>query len=60
MNEILKATNLDPAALANLTRRLEDVLNTKNDQIKDLQYELAKVSKAHLDLNQVYRAKLTE
>jgi hypothetical protein len=45
VNEILKATNLDPAALASLTRRLEDVLNAKNDQIKDLQYDLAKVTK---------------
>lgn len=45
VNEILKATNLDPAALASLTRRLEEVLNAKNDQIKDLQYDLAKVTK---------------
>ncbi len=45
VNEILKATNLDPVALANLTKRLEDVLNAKNDQIKDLQYDLAKVTK---------------
>lgn len=46
VNEILKATNLDPVALSNLAKKLEDVLNSKNDQIKDLQYELAKVSKS--------------
>lgn len=45
VNEILKATNLDPGALANLTRRLEEVLNAKNTHIKDLQYDLAKVTK---------------
>jgi growth arrest-specific protein 8 len=45
LNEILKATNLDPAALSNLTRRLEEVLEMKNQQIKELQYDLAKVTK---------------
>ena len=60
MNEILKATNLDPAALSNLTRRLEEVLEAKNHQIKELQYELTKISKAHNDMVRVYEAKLTE
>ncbi|KAJ3083031.1 Dynein regulatory complex subunit 4, partial [Quaeritorhiza haematococci] len=60
VNEILKATNLDPSALANLTKRLEEVLDGKNQQIKELQYELAKVCKAHNDMLRVYEAKLTE
>ncbi|KAJ3276767.1 Dynein regulatory complex subunit 4 [Terramyces sp. JEL0728] len=60
VNEILKATNLDPVALANLTRRLEEVLNAKNEQIKELQYDLSKVTKAHNDMIRVYEAKLTE
>lgn len=60
VNEILKATNLDPAALTNLTKRLEEVLETKNQQIKELQYELARVTKAHNDMIRVYEAKLTE
>nr|KAJ3423015.1 Dynein regulatory complex subunit 4 [Polyrhizophydium stewartii] len=60
VNEILKATNLDPTALANLTKRLEDVLNAKNQQIKELQYDLSKVTKAHNDMIRVYEAKLTE
>ncbi|KAJ3242013.1 Dynein regulatory complex subunit 4 [Chytriomyces hyalinus] len=60
LNEILKATNLDPAALSNLTRRLEEVLELKNHQIKELQYDLAKVTKAHNDMIRVYEAKLTE
>ncbi|KAJ3112772.1 Dynein regulatory complex subunit 4 [Phlyctochytrium bullatum] len=60
LNEILKATNLDPTALANLTRRLEEVLESKNHQIKELQYDLAKVTKAHNDMIHVYEAKLTE
>ncbi|KAJ3049482.1 Dynein regulatory complex subunit 4 [Rhizophlyctis rosea] len=60
LNEVLKATNLDPAALSNLTRRLEEVLDTKNQLIKELQYDLAKVTKAHNDMIRVYEAKLTE
>ncbi|KAJ1332253.1 hypothetical protein BSLG_008912 [Batrachochytrium salamandrivorans] len=60
VNEIIKATNLDPTALESLTNRLEDVLNAKNRYIKDLQYDLAKVTKAHNDMIHVYEAKLTE
>lgn len=60
LNEILKVTNLDPATLSTLTKRLEEVLNTKNSQIKELQYDLAKVTKAHNDMIRVYEAKLTE
>merc|ERR1712130_257053 len=47
LNEILAASNLDPAALSVVTRKLEDVLDAKNGAIKDLQYELARVCKAH-------------
>ncbi|TPX68604.1 hypothetical protein SpCBS45565_g03006 [Spizellomyces sp. 'palustris'] len=60
VNEILKATNLDPGAMAGLTRRLEEVLDAKNRQIKELQYDLAKVTKAHNDMIRTYEAKLTE
>ncbi len=60
VNEILKATNLDPGAVASLTRRLEEVLSAKNQHIKDLQYDLTKVTKAHTDAIRVYEAKMTE
>ncbi|KAI9199729.1 growth-arrest-specific micro-tubule binding-domain-containing protein [Polychytrium aggregatum] len=46
LNEILKATNLDPITLNNLTKRLEEVLENKNQLIKELQYDLSKVTKA--------------
>ncbi|CAJ0955826.1 unnamed protein product, partial [Ranitomeya imitator] len=45
LNEVLAASNLDPVALSTVTRKLEDVLDTKNNAIKDLQYELARVCK---------------
>ncbi|KAG2494700.1 hypothetical protein HYH03_007215 [Edaphochlamys debaryana] len=39
---------------------VEEVLDNKNQVIKALQYDVAKVSKAHNDLIRVYEAKLTE
>lgn len=59
LNEVLAASNLDPTALTMITRKLEDVLDSKNNVIKDLQYELARVCKAHNDLLRTYEAKLT-
>ncbi|XP_043937672.1 dynein regulatory complex subunit 4 isoform X2 [Protopterus annectens] len=58
LNEVLSASNLDPSALTIVTRKLEDVLDSKNTAIKDLQYELARVCKAHNDLLRTYEAKL--
>ncbi|KAM9302437.1 dynein regulatory complex subunit 4 [Gastrophryne carolinensis] len=58
LNEVLAASNLDPTALSAVTRKLEDVLDSKNNAIKDLQYELARVSKAHNDLLRTYEAKM--
>ncbi|XP_053412077.1 dynein regulatory complex subunit 4 isoform X1 [Nycticebus coucang] len=57
-NEVLAASNLDPSALTLVSRKLEDVLESKNSTIKDLQYELARVCKAHNDLLRTYEAKL--
>lgn len=59
LNEVLSASNLDPTALTVVTRKLEDVLDSKNSAIKDLQYELARVCKAHNDLIRTYESKLT-
>eukprot|EP00052_Salpingoeca_macrocollata_P035914 m.16222 g.16222 ORF g.16222 m.16222 type:complete len:479 (-) comp8868_c0_seq1:93-1529(-) len=60
LNEVLAASNLDPTALSVVTRKLEDVLDSKNQAVKDLQYELARVAKAHNDMLQAYDAKLRE
>ncbi|XP_064640106.1 dynein regulatory complex subunit 4-like [Lineus longissimus] len=60
LNEVLSASNLDPTALTVVTRKLEDVLDSKNSAIKDLQYELARVCKAHNDLMRTYESKLTQ
>ncbi|XP_061029208.1 dynein regulatory complex subunit 4 isoform X3 [Eubalaena glacialis] len=57
-DEVLAASSLDPAALTLASRKLEDVLESKNSTIKDLQCELARVCKAHNDLLRTYEAKL--
>lgn len=58
LNEVLSASNLDATAMSVVTRKLEDVLDSKNSAIKDLQYELARVCKAHNDLIRTYESKL--
>ncbi|KAI4875249.1 hypothetical protein NFI96_006676 [Prochilodus magdalenae] len=58
LNEVLSASNLDHTALNVVTRKLEDVLDSKNVAIKDLQYELARVCKAHNDLFRTCEVKL--
>ena len=55
---VLRASNLDPIVLANVTKKLDDVLSAKNEQMEELKYEKAKITKAHNDLVRVYKAKL--
>jgi hypothetical protein len=58
--EVLTAANLEPSTLQSINARLQEVLENKNQIIKALQYDVAKVSKAHNDLIRVYEAKLGE
>merc|ERR1712070_369951 len=60
LSEVLAASNLDPSMLGTVSKKLDDVLDAKNGAIKDLQYELARVTKAHNDVIRVYESKLTE
>ncbi|CAL1673482.1 unnamed protein product [Lasius platythorax] len=60
ISEVLAAAQLDPAAVVKVNKKLEDMLNRKNTAIQDLQYELAKVCKAHDDLLATYESKLQE
>ncbi|KAM3872146.1 dynein regulatory complex subunit 4-like [Diretmus argenteus] len=55
---VLSASNMDQAALGGVTHKFEEMLDSKNNSIKDLQYEIARVSKAHNDLLQTYEVKL--
>ena len=60
LSEVLAQSNLDPVMLQNITRKLDEVLDTKNRAIKDLQYDLARVTKAHNDVVRAFEAKLHE
>lgn len=44
---MLTASNIEPTALSAVTRKLEDVLDHKNNAIRTLEFELAKVTKVH-------------
>ncbi|XP_011644760.1 dynein regulatory complex subunit 4 [Pogonomyrmex barbatus] len=60
ISEVLATAQLDPTAVVSMNKKLEDMLNRKNTAIQDLQYELAKVCKAHDDLLAAYESKLQE
>ncbi|XP_076295227.1 growth arrest specific protein 8 isoform X2 [Lasioglossum baleicum] len=60
ISEVLAAAQLDPGAVIQANKKLENMLTRKNTAIQDLQFELAKVCKAHDDLLRTYEAKLQE
>ena len=60
LSEVLAASNLDPSTLSQVNKKLEELLENKNQVIRALQFDIAKVSKAHNDLIRVYEAKLAE
>lgn len=55
LGEVLKISNIEPTAMAT---RIEKLLAQKNEKIGDLRYELARLSKAHDDLIEVFKAKM--
>eukprot|EP00932_Pfiesteria_piscicida_P009242 SRR837773.19936.p1 GENE.SRR837773.19936~~SRR837773.19936.p1 ORF type:complete len:183 (-),score=81.44 SRR837773.19936:115-627(-) len=58
LSDVLKAAKLDPAVVSNVTRKLEQVLGTKNRQIKDLQFQVHLSTKAYNDTIRVYESRL--
>jgi len=58
LSEVLTAAKLDPAIVASVTKKLEQVLGAKNRQIKDLQYQVHQCTKAYNDTIRVYEHKL--
>ncbi|RMC09377.1 hypothetical protein DUI87_14385 [Hirundo rustica rustica] len=59
LSEVVASSSLDPSALSLVSNKLEEVLNSKNATIQDLQLQLARVCKAHNDMLQTFEAKLT-
>merc|ERR1712060_788334 len=60
LTEVLTAAKLDPGIVASVTKKLEEVLGTKNRQIKDLQYQVHQATKAYNDCIRVYESKLPQ
>ncbi|XP_069724918.1 dynein regulatory complex subunit 4-like [Phaenicophaeus curvirostris] len=59
LSEVLAASNLDPSTFSLVSQKLEDVLKSKDTTIKDLQLQLARACKAHNDMLQAFKGKLT-
>ncbi len=59
-NEILSAANLDPGELGRLTQKLDNMLDSRNSLIRQLQYDVTRGSKAYNDTLKTYRSKLLE
>ncbi|KAK2920246.1 dynein regulatory complex subunit 4 [Channa argus] len=57
LHTVLSASNMDQTAIAGITDKLEENLNTSNISIKNLQFKIAQISKARKDLLQTYEAK---
>eukprot|EP01006_Ploeotia_vitrea_P066816 TRINITY_DN95786_c0_g1_i1.p1 TRINITY_DN95786_c0_g1~~TRINITY_DN95786_c0_g1_i1.p1 ORF type:complete len:457 (+),score=91.42 TRINITY_DN95786_c0_g1_i1:76-1446(+) len=60
LSEVLKASNLEPGVVATVERKLEDMLNEKNQTIEDLQLALAEITQQHEDVVAVYENYLGE
>jgi len=49
-NELLASSNLDDKSMAIVNEKISEVLTSKNNAIKDLRFEVARLAKAHNDL----------
>merc|ERR1712182_166306 len=58
LSEVLQAAKLDPAVVASVTKKLEQVLGSKNRLIKDLEYQVDQSTKCYNDTIRVYESKL--
>ncbi|KAM9860552.1 dynein regulatory complex subunit 4 [Aulostomus maculatus] len=57
LSSVLSAANLDQTALSRVTKKIQDIIDTSNKSIKDLQYKRARISKAHQELLLHYELK---
>lgn len=59
-SEIMTAANIEPKKIADISMKIDKLLIKKNAAIQDLEYELARVCKAHDDLLETYEGKLVQ
>jgi hypothetical protein len=60
LNEVITQANLDSAVVGQVTSKLEDVIEAKNQTVRDLQAELDRVVKAHQSVIRRFEGKLRE
>ena len=60
LNEVLASANLAPSVLGNVNRKVEDVIEGKNQEVRDNQQELERVVRAHNDAIRAYLGKVAE
>ena len=60
LNEVVAAAQIDPGELGAITESLRDMLESKNQHIKDLQYSVLRMTKAYNDGLRTYSRKLEE
>ncbi|OHT04114.1 hypothetical protein TRFO_06417 [Tritrichomonas foetus] len=59
LDEMLETAGINDDQLEELSEKVGDLLNSKNAVIENLEYELAKATKAHNDLISIYQAKMS-
>ena len=60
LHEVVQAARLDPAVIAAITERIDAAIDSRNAMATDLQYEVARVTKAYNDVIRTYGSKLME
>ncbi|GLE02389.1 hypothetical protein PINS_up011227 [Pythium insidiosum] len=60
LQELLAAANLEPSAARRVLESLDQVLETKNAHVRELQYSVAKASKTFNDMLRTFTEKLTQ
>jgi hypothetical protein len=56
----LRAANLEAGAVQRVTDKLDSILTSKNAKIRELQYQVAKASKAYNDTLRTYESKMRD
>lgn len=59
-SEIMSAANIPSTKMTDISMKIEKLIRKKNAAIQDLEYELARVCKAHDDLLNTYEGKLVQ
>jgi len=60
LNEVLARANIEPSVLGQVKGRLDDIIESKNQTVRDLQQELERVMGAHQELVRASEEKMAE